>query len=93
MLTQRGVTITGSRSTSARIISNDMLPEPMTIEARSSMVGTPDDARVAPDLLAARQVGRQVVAVAEAAQVDDAAHAGGARRGAKVGRAARSAPR
>ena len=39
--TQRGVIITGRRSTSARIISNEVLPEPMTIEALSSMVGTP----------------------------------------------------
>ncbi len=39
--TQRGVIITGSFSTSARIISNDRLPEPRTIEARNSTTGTP----------------------------------------------------
>jgi hypothetical protein len=36
--------MTGSRSTRARIISNDRLPEPMTIDARNSMVGTPEAA-------------------------------------------------
>ena len=39
--TQRGVTITGSRSTNARIISNDKLPEPMMMDARNSITGTP----------------------------------------------------
>jgi len=46
--TQRGQIITGSRSTSARIISKDVLPEPITIAARSSMVGTPEAARTCP---------------------------------------------
>ena len=46
--TQRGVTITGRRSTSARIISNEVLPEPMTIDARSSRVGTPEAASARP---------------------------------------------
>jgi hypothetical protein len=39
--TQRGVIMIGRRSTSARIISKDRLPEPMMIEARNSMVCTP----------------------------------------------------
>lgn len=39
--TQRGVTITGNRSTSARIISNDKLPEPMMMDAWNSITGTP----------------------------------------------------
>ncbi len=46
--TQRGVTMTGRRSTRARIISKDVLPEPMTIDARSSRVGTPEPARTRP---------------------------------------------
>ena len=33
VFTQRGVIITGSRSTRARIISNEALPEPITIDA------------------------------------------------------------
>jgi len=47
-LTQRGVTMTGSRSASAHTISNERLPEPITIEARSSIVGTPDSRRMRP---------------------------------------------
>ena len=35
--TQAGQIITGSRSTRARIISKERLPEPMTIEARNSI--------------------------------------------------------
>ena len=46
--TQRGITITGSRCTSERIISNDRLPAPMTIEARSSIVGMPDARSTSP---------------------------------------------
>jgi len=46
--TQRGVIITGSVSTRARIISNEALPEPITIAARNSMVGTPDSRRIRP---------------------------------------------
>jgi hypothetical protein len=38
--TQRGQTITGSRWTRARSISNDALPEPMIMAARSSVAGT-----------------------------------------------------
>jgi hypothetical protein len=45
---QRGVIITGSRSTSARIISKLRLSDPMTIDARSSIVGTPDSRRIRP---------------------------------------------
>ncbi len=40
--------MTGSLSTSARIISKDRLPDPMMIEARNSMVGTPDSRRMRP---------------------------------------------
>ena len=40
--------MTGSRSTSAWIISNDRLPAPMTIEARNSMTGTPLARRISP---------------------------------------------
>ena len=46
--TQRGQIITGRRSTSARIISKDRLPDPMTIDARSSTTGTPDARRMSP---------------------------------------------
>ena len=46
--TQRGVTMTGSFSTSDRTISNEALPEPITIDARSSIVGTPDERRIRP---------------------------------------------
>ena len=46
--TQRGITITGSRCTSVRIISNDRLPAPITIEARNSTVGMPDARSTSP---------------------------------------------
>ena len=79
--TQRGVIITGSRSTSARIISNEVLPEPITIPARSSTVGTPDAARARPTSWRLARCGGQARPLAEAAEVDDAAHAGVPRRG------------
>jgi hypothetical protein len=40
--------MTGRRSTSERIISKETLPEPRTIEARSSTTGTPDALRISP---------------------------------------------
>ena len=46
--TQRGVTMTGSRCTRARIISKERLPAPMTIEARNSTVGMPEARRISP---------------------------------------------
>ena len=48
VFTQRGVIITGSRSTSARIISNDALPEPITIDAWNSITGTPLERSILP---------------------------------------------
>jgi hypothetical protein len=39
--TQRGQIMTGSRSTSHRIISKEMLPLPTTTAARNSVTGTP----------------------------------------------------
>jgi hypothetical protein len=39
--TQRGVTMTGSRFTRARIRSKEALPEPITMDARNSTTGTP----------------------------------------------------
>ena len=39
--TQRGQIITGSRSTSQRIISKEMLPLPTMTAARNSVTGTP----------------------------------------------------
>jgi len=46
--TQRGVIMAGRRSTSARIISKERLPDPSTMDARSSMVGTPLSSRMRP---------------------------------------------
>ena len=46
--TQRGVTMTGSRSTSARISSNEALPEPITMDARNSITGIPLARRMLP---------------------------------------------
>ena len=46
--THRGQIITGRRSTRARIISKEVLPEPMMMAARSSRVGTPEAARMRP---------------------------------------------
>ncbi len=46
--THLGVIMTGSRSTSERIISNDRLPEPITIEARNSSTGTPHSRNTRP---------------------------------------------
>ena len=64
--------MTGSRSTSERIISKDRLPEPMTIEARNSSTGTPGLAQDPADLLPAAQVGRELLLLAaQTAQVDD----------------------
>ncbi len=48
VFTQRGVTIKGSRSTNARIISNDALPEPMMMDAWNSMTGMPLERRMFP---------------------------------------------
>ena len=48
-----GVIITGRRSTSARIISNDRLPEPMTIDARNSIDRHAGRAQDPADLLTA----------------------------------------
>ena len=39
--THRGQIMTGNRSTSARISSNDRLPDPITTDARNSTTGTP----------------------------------------------------
>jgi hypothetical protein len=46
--TQAGQIITGKRSTRARIISKERLPEPMTMEARNSMTSTPGLRSAAP---------------------------------------------
>ena len=42
------VTITGRRSTRARIISKERLPDPMMMEQRNSRTGTPADRRSRP---------------------------------------------
>ena len=55
--TQRGMIMTGRRSTSARIISKDRLPEPITIEARSSTTGTPDARSTSPTSWRLRRCG------------------------------------
>ena len=69
--TQRGVTITGSFSTSDRTISNEALPEPMTIDALSSIVGTPDERRISPDLLSRGEVIREPRPFPKTAEVHD----------------------
>ena len=48
LFTQRGVTITGSRSVRYRSISKDADPEPMMTAARRTTVGTPTDDRIRP---------------------------------------------
>ena len=55
--TQRGMIITGSRSTSERINSKERLPEPRTIEARNSMTGTPLARRMSPTSCRLRKCG------------------------------------
>ena len=46
--THDGQIMTGSRSTSARINSNERLPAPSTMPLRNSMTGTPDSRSTAP---------------------------------------------
>ena len=82
---QRGQTIAGSRSTRWRRMRNEALPAPMTIAARAWTVPGTAAARMLGDLLAAAQV--LGVAALQAAEVDDAPHAGGA-RGPREGRRA-----
>ena len=56
----------------ARIIGNHRLPDPMTMDARSSSVGTPDSRRMRPTSCRAAQVRREcAVVLAQAAQVDN----------------------
>ena len=84
------MTITGSARRARGSSRTRRCPEPITIEARNSIVGTPDVAQDPADLLARGQVRREV-AVAEAAEVDDPAHPRGARRRAERGAPRRSA--
>ena len=44
--THFGVIMKGSRSTRARIISKERLPDPMMIEARNSVTGMPEARRI-----------------------------------------------
>ncbi len=46
--THFGQTITGRRSTRARTISNDRLPDPMITDERNSITGTVPDRRMRP---------------------------------------------
>ena len=46
--TTLGAGIAGSPSTTARTVSKEALPAPITIEARNSIVGTPELFRIAP---------------------------------------------
>ena len=55
--TQRGVIITGNRSTRARMISNEALPEPMTIDVRNSITGIPDARSISPTSWRLRRCG------------------------------------
>jgi len=81
---QRGVTISGRRSTSARIISNDRLPAPMTIEARNSTTARRRDAAV-PRPRGGSEVRRQSVPIVpQGAEIDDAADSGRPRRRGEV---------
>ncbi len=48
VLTQRGVSMTGRRSTRPRTSSKDRLPEPMITDARNSTVATPLSLRILP---------------------------------------------
>ena len=48
MRTQRGVVIAGSFSTRLRIISKEVEPLPMTIDARNSTTSTPVEASTRP---------------------------------------------
>ena len=57
--TQRGVIMTGSRSTSERIISNDRLPEPSTMDARSSITAAPDSHSSSPTSCRLRRCGER----------------------------------
>ena len=88
VLTQRGVIMIGRRSVRFRRISNDALPEPMTMAARNSVTATPWEASSAPTAWwLAHEVRRQVsTVVTEPAKVDDASHPGGCRRPRKVPR-------
>ena len=89
VVTHRGQTIIGSRSTSARIISNDRLPAPMTIDARNSTTGTPPARRSAPvSARLLRCAGQRGGLVRQPAQVDDAPHAGARGGPTEVGRGA-----
>ena len=82
--------MTGSRSTSARIISNDRLPAPMTIDARNSTTGTPLARSASPvSTRLFRCVDSDRGGVAESAQIDDAAHARAGGRAAEVSSGAR----
>ena len=80
--------MTGRRSTSARTISNDAPPEPITIEARNSTVGTPERAQQPADLLPAREVARERRVAAESAEIHDPTHAGRGGRAAELDRGA-----
>ena len=84
--TQRGVIMTGRRSTSARIISKERLPEPSTIDARSSMTGTPDSRSRSPTSCRLRRCGERSVSVPQASEVDDAPHPAPPRRLPEVAR-------
>ena len=77
--TQRGATMTGSGSLRARIISKDREPEPMTIEARSSMTSTPAARKTPPTSRRLRRRGESGPRFAEPAQIDDLFHSGSSR--------------
>ena len=83
--THRGQIMTGNRSTSARISSNDRLPDPMTTDARNSTTGTPlVSQRLAGLDPALEMLAERLVARREAAEVDDPANPRPPRRFAKI---------
>ena len=69
-----------------RSISKLVLPDPMTTAARSSVAGTGPAGQDPADLVAAREVRRQLTgcAVTQATEVDDLVHARGGRGIAEV---------
>ncbi len=80
-VTQRGVTIPGSRSTSARIVSNAALPAPTTIAALRVVTGHAARRERVPGLAPAPKVIREIRrVVAEAPEVDELAGAALRRR-------------
>src|SRR3954447_17901537 len=89
VVSQRGQSMTGSRSVSAFTRSKDRLPVPITRDARNSTVSTPESRRIWPTSWRLRRCGDsfgsassprppryRVGVVAQATEVNDALHHG-----------------